>query len=140
MVYTESTVPSRIAEIRSKRKSLLKESKISEITRKFQFEKYAISRLSDNNIYDLTRLYLAIFYLGEFTNFENHTKISMEIKLRNEGLPISEGLYELYKFFCHERGIDQEAVSKDLNILRSHCRNLKEKEFFIEKMRLNNKL
>ena len=99
MVYTESTVPSRIAEIRSKRKSLLKESKISEITRKFQFEKYAISRLTDNNIYDLTRLYLAIFYLGEFTNFENHTKISMEIKLRNEGLPISEGLYELYKFF-----------------------------------------
>ena len=94
-VYTESTVPSRIAEIRSKRKLLLKESKISEITRKFQFEKYAISRLSDNNIYDLTRIYLAIFHLGEFTSFENHTKVSMEIKLRNEGLPVREGLYEL---------------------------------------------
>ena len=138
-VYTESAVPSRIAEIRNRRKLLLKESKISEITRKFQFEKYAISRLADNKIYDLTRLYLAIFHIGKFTSFENQTKISMEIKLKNEGLPIREGLHELYKLFCQERGFDLEETNNDLDTLRLHCRNKKENEYYIERLRINKK-
>ncbi|PSN33707.1 hypothetical protein C0J52_26551 [Blattella germanica] len=121
-VYTENVVPPRITEIRNRRKLLLKES---EITRKFQFEKYAISRLADNKTFDLTRMYLAIFHVGKFRSFDIQTKISMEIKLRNEVLPVREGLYEQYKLYCQERGFELDEANMDLNALRLYCRNKK---------------
>ena len=61
----------------------------------------------------------------------------MEIKLKNEGLPIREGLHELYKLFCQERGFDLEETNNDLDTLRLHCRNKKENEYYIEKLRIN---
>ncbi|PSN36134.1 hypothetical protein C0J52_27881 [Blattella germanica] len=57
----------------------------------------------------------------------------MEIKLRNEGLPVREGLYELHKL--QERGFDLDETSKDLNALRLYCRN-KKNEYYIERMRI----
>ncbi|PSN40381.1 hypothetical protein C0J52_11844 [Blattella germanica] len=71
-------------------------------------------------------MYLVNFHLGAFASFENQTKIFLEIKLRNKGFPVREGLYELYKLYCHERGFDLDETSKDLNALRLYCRNKKE--------------
>ena len=43
------------------------------------------------------------------------SKISDEIWLRNEGLPTGEGLFQLYIWFCKERGFNIDRVIEDLN-------------------------
>ena len=44
---------------------VIKVSKISELTKKFQFEKYAFSRLTENENFEHARLYLACFHLND---------------------------------------------------------------------------
>ena len=39
-----------------------------------------------------------------------------EIWLRNEGLPTGEGLFQLYIWFCKERGFIVDKVIEDLNV------------------------
>ena len=63
------------------------------------------------------RLYLACFYVNEFKNYKTRSKISEEFWLRNEGLPNGEGLYQLYVWFCKERGYTAERVREDLECL-----------------------
>ena len=100
------------------------------MTRKFQIDKYT-SRLTDNNILDFTRNYLAAFHLNSFRQFEGKTKLSCEIWLKNEGLPIRESLFELYFWFGQERGIEKKI--EDLNVLRSHICSGKEEIYYKER-------
>ncbi|KAJ4434354.1 hypothetical protein ANN_22913 [Periplaneta americana] len=72
--YTENKIPEKIAKLKNRRKEALKESTVTELTNKFKFG-----------------------------SFEGTSKEYYEIKLRNEGLPTRESLYELYKYFCKER-------------------------------------
>ena len=89
-----------------------------------------MSRLTDNDNYEHARFYLACFYINDFTNYETRSKISEELWLRNEGLPTGEGLYELYIWFCKERGYSLERVREDLEklgdiIRREKCNELR---------------
>ena len=78
-MYNENKIPKEIEEIRNSRQMILKESKIIELTRKFQFEKYAFSRLTDNVVFDHTRNYLAAFYINSFRHYDGKSKFSEEI-------------------------------------------------------------
>ena len=97
-----------------KRQKILRESKIAELTKKFQYGNYAMSRLTDNVNFEHARIYLASFYINDFKDYKTRSKISEEVWLRNEGLPTGEGLYELYIWFCRERGYCIEKVKEDL--------------------------
>ena len=44
--YDEKNIPKKIEEIRKFRQSLIKETKIVELTKKYQFERYSFSRLT----------------------------------------------------------------------------------------------
>ena len=99
------------------RQNLLRESKITELIRKFQFDKYAFSILTDNKNFDQTRLYLGAFHINSFNNYKRNSKISEEIWLRNEDLPIGEGLYQLFMWFCKERGYGIERAIENLQML-----------------------
>ena len=96
---------------------MLRESKITELTKKYQFDKCAFSRLTDNEIFDHARIYLACFYLNGFKSCKTKSKISDEIWLRNKGLPKGEGLYQLYIWFCKGRGYNIERVVEELRML-----------------------
>ena len=136
-IYNERKIPKKFEDIRKLRQMLLKESKIIELTGKFQFEKYAFSRLTDNLVFDHIRNYLAAFYINSFRNFEGKSKVYDEIWMRNEGLPFGKGLFELYLWFCNERGYGWDMAIEDLKILGGHMRNQKEEQFFKERMRRN---
>ena len=114
--FDESRVPEAIKAIRVNRQKLLRERKIAELTKKFQFGKYGMSRLTENKIFDRVRRYLACFYINEFENVKDRSKISEEIWLKNEGLPVGDGVYELYKWFCIERGFEIERIIEDLAV------------------------
>ena len=101
--YDESKIPLEVEQIRMRRQNLLKESRVIELNKKYQFDKYAFSRLTDNKIFDHTHIYLAIFHINKFRNYKIKSKISEEIWLRNEGLPIGESLFQLYIWFCNEQ-------------------------------------
>ena len=58
--YNENIIPVEISEIRKKRKALIKENKIVELMRKYNFDRYAFSRLTDNKIFEY-RPYKALF-------------------------------------------------------------------------------
>ena len=62
--------------------------------------------MTENENFEHARLYLGIacFYLNDFKSYKTISKISEEIWLRNEGLPNGEGMYQLYLWFCKERG------------------------------------
>ena len=96
----------------------IKREKIAELTKKFQFEKYAMARLTENDIFEHARLYLACFYLNEFKSYKTRSKISEELWLRNEGLSNGEGLYQLYVWFCKERGYTIERVREDFDLFK----------------------
>ena len=64
--FDERKIPDVINKIRQNKQRLLGESKIVELTKKFQFEKYAFSRLTENENFEHARLYIACFYLNEF--------------------------------------------------------------------------
>ena len=115
--FDESRIPEAIKTIRLNRQKLLQENKITELTKRFQFGKYAMSRLTENENYEHARFYLACFYINDFMNYKTRSKISEELWLRNEGLPIGEGLYQLYLWFCKERGYSLEKVREDLEKL-----------------------
>ena len=129
-MYNENKIPKEIEEIRNSRQMILKESKIIELTRKFQFEKYAFSRLTDNLIFDHIRYYLTAFYINSFSHYEGKSEFSYEIRMRN-GLPVEEGLLELYLRFCNERGYGHRRPK----ILGNHMRNTKERQFYKERIR-----
>ena len=112
--YDEIKIPLEVEQIRKRRQNLLKESRVTELTKKYQFDKYAFSRLTDNEIFYHVRIYLAIFHINKFRNYKIKSKISEEIWLRNEGLPTGEGLFQLYS---KERGYNVEGVVDDLNML-----------------------
>ena len=114
--YDECKIPKVIQTIRQRKQNLLRDSRIAELTKKYQFDKYAFFRLTDNNIFDYTRTYLASFHLNNFRNYKTKSKISDEIWLRN-GLPTGEGLFQLYIWFCKERGFNVDRVIEDLNVL-----------------------
>ena len=82
--YDEKNIPKKIEEIRKFRQSMIKETKIVELTKKYQFERYSFSRLTDNNVFDYIRNYLAAFHLNTFRQIEGKTKKSCEIWLKNE--------------------------------------------------------
>ena len=46
--YFENSIPKIIEEIRSNKQNKIKEFKIVELTRKYKFEKYTLTRLTDN--------------------------------------------------------------------------------------------
>ena len=100
----------------------MKESKIIKLTRKFQFEKYVFSRLTDNLIFDHIRNYLAAFYINSFRHYEGKSKFSDEIWMRNEGLPVWGGLFEIYLWICNERVSRRDMAIEDLKLLGSHMR------------------
>ena len=102
---------------------------------RIQFERYSFSRLTDNNVFDYIRNYLAAFHLNTFRQIEGKTKISCEIWLKNEGLPIRESLFELYLWFCQERGTERKAAVEDLYVLGEHMRCMKEEQFYKERVR-----
>ena len=56
------------------------------------------------------------------------------IWLKNEGLPIRESLFEIYLWFCQERGIERKAAVEDLSILGEQMRSMKE-QFHKERAR-----
>ena len=112
--FDESRIPEAIKTIRLNRQKLFRENKITELTKKFQFGKYAMARLTENENFEHARFYLACFYINDFTNYKTRSKISEELWLRNEGLPNGEGLYQLYLWFCKERGYNMEMVREDL--------------------------
>ena len=130
--FDESKVPEVIKAIRVKREKLIKEKKLAELTRKFQFGKFGMSRLTENEIYERVRKYLACFYINDLVNVKERSKISEEIWLRNEGLPVGEGLFELYKWFCRERGYENEVVIEDLDKLAKRIIRERYNEFRIE--------
>ena len=109
--------PEAIKTIGQNKQKILREKKIAELAKKFQFERYAMARLIENDIFEHARMYLACFYLNEFKNYKTRSKISEELWLRNEGLPNGEGLYQLYVWFCKERGYTIERVREDLERL-----------------------
>ena len=135
--YTVSNPPNIITIIKNTRKQLLRESKIIELTRKFQFERYALARLTDSKIYDQVRSHLALFHLFNFTSFEGLTKTASEIMIKNLGLPTQESLFQLYLFFCQERGVSKTAAINDLEICAANYRARKEKQFDDERKRIS---
>ena len=78
-LYSKRKIPKEIEAVSKNRQNLLKESKITELTRKYQFDKYAFSRLTDNVNFDHSRSYLAAFHLNSFNNYKEKSKISEEI-------------------------------------------------------------
>ena len=96
---------------------MLRESKITELTKKYQFDNNAFSKLTDNEIFAHTRIYLASFHLNDFRSYETKSKISDEIWLRNEGLCTGESLFQLYIWFRKERGYNVDRVVDNLKIL-----------------------
>ena len=117
-------------EIRKNRKSLIRESKIVELTRKFKFDRYSFSRLTDNKIFEFTRNYLAAFVEGQFSHINGLTRTSCEIWLKNEGLPIRESLIELYLWFLNERGVGRKEAMEDLKLLKEHYYEMKEMSYY----------
>ena len=103
--HNETKIPIEISELRRKRNELIRDNKI-ELTRKFKFDRYAFSRLTDNRIFEYTRYYLAAFVEGQFRHIQGLTRTACEIWLRNEGLPNRESLEELCFWFLKERGIE----------------------------------
>ena len=93
------------------------------------FEKFAFSRLTENEHFEHARLYLACFYLNDFKSYKTRSKISEEIWLRNEGLPNGEGMYQLYLWFCKETGYIIERVVEDLKRLGEIVRKEKCEEY-----------
>ena len=85
--------------------------------------RYAMSRLTENVIFERARFYL----VNEFKNYKTRSKISEDLWLRNEGLPNGEGLYQLYVWFCKERGYMVERVREDLEFLGDIVRKLEER-------------
>ena len=65
--------------------------------RKFQFDKY-------NKIFDYTRAYLAAFHVNSYSSYKDRSKLSDELWLRNEGLPVGEALLQLYIRFWKGQG------------------------------------
>ena len=112
--FDESRIPEAIKILRLSRQKNLRENRIAELTKKFQYGKYAMSRLTDNIIFERARNYLSCFYINDFKEYKSKSKISEEIWFRNEGLPTGEGLYELYIWFCGERGYSTEKIKEDL--------------------------
>ena len=55
--------------------------------------------------------------------------------MRNEGLPVGEGLFGLYLCFCNDRGYGRDTAIEDLKILGGHMRNKKYEQFFKGRMR-----
>ena len=106
-------------------KDLIKENKIVELTRKYNFDRYAFSRLTDNKIFEYTRHYLAAFVEGQFRHIESLTRTACEIWLKNEGLPNRESLKELYLWFLKERGIERIEAIEDLKLLKEHLHEIK---------------
>ena len=133
--YTVANPPNKITIIKYTRKQLLRETKIVELTREFQFERYAIARLTDSKIFEQVRSHLALFHVFNFTSFEGLTKAASEIMIKNLGLPTQESLFQLYLFFCQERGVSKEATINDLEICAANCRARKEKQFNEERKR-----
>ena len=127
--FDESKIPDVINKIRQNKQRVLGESKIVELTKKFQFEKYAFSRLTENENFEHARLYSACFYLNNFKSYKMRSKISEEIWLRNEGLPNGEGMYQLYLWFCKGRGYMMERVIEDLERLGEVVRKEKCEEY-----------
>ena len=78
---------------------------------------------------------MAAFHLNTFRQIEGKTKISCEIWLKNEGLPIRESLFELYLWFCEERGTERKTAIEDLYVLGEHIRYMKEEQFYKERVR-----
>ena len=80
-------------------------------------------------LFEDARLYIACFYLNDFKSYKTRSKIFEEILLRNEGLPNGEGMYQLYLWFCKERGYMMERVIEDLERLGEVVRKEKCEEY-----------
>ena len=93
--YDECKIPKVIQTIRQRKQNLLRDSRIAELSKKYQFDKYAFSRLMDNKSFDYTRTYLASIHLNNFRNYKTKSKISDEIWLRNQNLPTGDSLFQL---------------------------------------------
>ena len=89
--------------------------------------------MTDNKIFDYIRDYLAAFVLNSFRQYEGRTRMSCEVWLKNEGLPVRESLYELYIWFMRERGIDGKLALQDLNLLGERMNSVREESFYKER-------
>ena len=79
-----------------------------------------------------------------FVNLCNILPIEIsEIMIKNQGLPTQESLFQLYLFFCQERGVHKSAVINDLEMCAANYRAHREKQFDDERKRrihlMNNK-
>ena len=59
--YDECRIPKVIQTLRQSKQKLLRESKITELTKKYKFDKYTFSRFTDNEIFEHARLIWHVF-------------------------------------------------------------------------------
>lgn len=86
-----------------------------------QDQKYAVSRFRDPRILYLVRKYLA--YLEKSDDLvidDGDSKLTCEVKIKSEGLPLGSKLKDMYYKFLREYDITEESVDKDLTALRSY--------------------
>ena len=71
-----AAVPKIIEIIVNKRAEKINDSEIVELRRKYKFDRYTFSRLTDNKILEYVRDYLAAFYVNSFRKFEGCMRMS----------------------------------------------------------------
>ena len=82
---------------------------------------YATQRLRHRGLFQLVRDYLAYFEAtkdGEVIAGES--RLSSEIKIKSEGMPIGEDLRKIYFEFTTGMGATQEDVTRDLERVRTY--------------------
>lgn len=73
-----------------------------------------IRRLSETGVLDNVRKYLG-FYKDYDFGYKNETRVSMQLRLRNEGVFESDAdLLSVYLEYCSKNGIDEKSALKDL--------------------------
>ena len=60
----------------------MRETKIVELTRKYQFDRYSFSRLTDNKIFDYVSEYLAAIFVNSFRKYKGRSRMPCEVWLK----------------------------------------------------------
>lgn len=134
--YTESRIPSEVAMIRRMRALGIRENRVQELTRRYSGTRYAASRLQDPRIFDMVRMYLAVFIGRQGGLYEGQTNFSIEMQIKNEGLPLGELLKEIYYWVSSERGYTSSVVDADLRAYREWLLERKQQFWHHERQRL----
>lgn len=101
--------------------------------------RYALSRLNNDKLYKIIRLYVAYLHEQPVTaNFDGHTVISAKARIGSEGLPTDPAkLKKLLIEFNNRFDISTEDSQADLDALRNFCRSSKINELQRNKENFN---